>query len=125
MTTKDEIFPPGCREISGFGGGYEDTCRNMVVAGVNWCLANPEKAKQLSVKQYKNIYGICEVEGDAAKEFDDVLMDAAKHDCTGAMHQACVNHIFWIFAHSVKEYVEQMKKYQQEEENEASRSSNC
>ena len=108
MVEMEDLFHPGCREISGFGGGYEDACRKMVVAGLNWMLANPEKAKNLKVIQYTNIYGICDVEGDGQKELDSVMMEACNHDCTGAMHQACINHLFWAFAHSPEEYAQEM-----------------
>jgi len=114
MTTveelKSQLFPPGADIISGFGGGYEDTCQNMVAAGVKWCIDNPDKAKALSVKEYTNIYGICDVEGAYAKEFDGVLMEACHNDCTGAMHQASVNHIFWVFSHSIEEYRAEVEK---------------
>ena len=35
-------FTPDMREISGFGGGYEQTCRNMLIAAVEWLDAHPD-----------------------------------------------------------------------------------
>jgi len=33
-----------CREISGMGGGYEDACRKMVIAGMLWFDEHPEQS---------------------------------------------------------------------------------
>ena len=35
-TTGKYAFTPEMREISGFGGDYEQTCRNMLAAGLRW-----------------------------------------------------------------------------------------
>ena len=96
------------REISGFGGGYEQTCRNMVVAGLQWFDENPEADPKYKV--FKDVYGICIDDNDDAKALDKVLLEAAKNDCTGAMHQACVGHIFYVRKNGWEKYCEEMRK---------------
>jgi hypothetical protein len=43
-------------EISGFGGGYEATCRAMVVAALEW--ADTKSNVNPVWSQYSNIFGI-------------------------------------------------------------------
>ena len=82
-------------EISGFGGGYESTCRAMVIAGLNWWDENPQADPKWG--EYKNIYGITTDENEDAKAMQHVMLEAAKDDCTGAMMQATMSHV--MFAH--------------------------
>lgn len=107
MITREDLYKPGCAEISGFGGGYELCCRDMVVTGVNWCLENPEKAEHLSYKGFKNVFGLCMSNSPEAEELDKVLMEACEGS-TGAQHQACISHIMWINAHTTDEYAAKM-----------------
>jgi hypothetical protein len=111
----DEPFAwqPGMGEISGFGGGYEQCCRTMLQAGLQWLSRNPDIA--LRFKMYENVVGIAVAENDDSEVLNEVLMDAAGGDCTGAMHQAVVSHILWIQHHSWDEYVAKRKKFALEE----------
>jgi hypothetical protein len=111
----DEPFAwqPGMGEISGFGGGYEKCCRTMLQTGLQWLSQNPDIA--LRFKMYENVVGIAVAENDDSEVLNEVLMDAAGGDCTGAMHQAVVSHILWIQHHSWEEYVEKRKKFALEE----------
>ena len=52
-------------EISGFGGGYEEACRKMVLAGLDWFDANPDADPQFH--GYEGIYGIITEDNDDAK----------------------------------------------------------
>ena len=81
-------------ELSGFGGGYEATCRAMVVAGLEHLDANPKADPQF--RGYKNIYGIITEENADGKALSDAVVKAANGDCTGAMQQAAISHILWI-----------------------------
>lgn len=78
------------REISGFGGGYEKSCRNMVIAGMEWLDAHPE-AKP-TFKQYANVYGITAEENNDMEAMQAAMLRVCD-DCTGAMMQACTNHV--------------------------------
>lgn len=102
------------REISGFGGGYEATCRAMVVAGLEWFDAHPE-AKPV-FKQYENITGICSEENQDAKDLTEAIIKPSEGDCTGAMHQACVNHVLGIRTYGWDKYVTDMRRLKKEQE---------
>ena len=94
-------------EISGFGGRYEETCRKMVLAGLDWLDKHP--LAEPKFHGYKNIYGIIEEDNPIAKQLSKALVDASEGDCTGAMHQATVSHVLWIKEHSWEEYVKKME----------------
>lgn len=103
-------FTSSMREISGFGGSYEDACRKMVIAGVEWCEANP--TADIKVGQFRNIYGIISEETPDTKTLVKVMCDASgdPDGVTGAMVQATVNHVVWIRMHTWDAYVVEMSK---------------
>lgn len=93
-------------EISGFGGGYEGTCRKMLRVGLEWFDQNPDAKPEYI--GYKNIYGIISEDNDDAKALTKVIVDASGGDCTGAMHQAVIGSILWIHKNGWEKYVEEM-----------------
>jgi hypothetical protein len=97
-------------EISGFGGGYEVTCRRMVLAGVEWLANNPNASPEFA--GYKNIYGVINEENADAKSLSSyITADAITGgDCTGAMHQASISHIMFIRKNGWEKYCEEMSK---------------
>ena len=105
---KEYEFTKDMDEISGFGGSYEDACRNMVIAGVEWLDENPDADPQY--RGYKGIYGVIKEENEAAKAMTKVMIAASGDDCTGAMHQATVSHVLFIKSHSWEEYVKKMEE---------------
>jgi hypothetical protein len=91
------------REISGFGGGYEAACRAMVLAGLAWFDAHPDADPHF--KGMSNIFGLILEDNDQAKALTEAVLNApviaddgrhtlARHEATGAMHHAAINHIF-------------------------------
>ena len=94
------------KEISGFGGGYENTCRAMVVAGLEWWDANPDADPKWG--EFKNIYGLTTEENEDAKTLQNVMNEAAKNDCTGAMMQATMSHVLYIHKNGWEKYVSDM-----------------
>lgn len=94
------------REISGLGGGYEATCRAMVVAGCEWCDDHPDADPQF--KGYEGIYGIITEENDDAKALSDAIVAVTDGDCTGAMRQASVTHVMAVRRLGWDKYVEEM-----------------
>ena len=78
-------------EISGFHAGYEKTCRTMVSQGCKWWSEHLEIDPL--IRGYGNIYGIVSPENEDAKKLEAAMM-AGIDDCTGAMHQAVLSHIF-------------------------------
>lgn len=102
------------REISGFGGGYEETCRNMVLAALDWLDENPEA--DLSYKTFKQVYGLTTDESDDMKTMQGVMVKAANNDCTGAMMQATCAHVMFIRKEGWEKYVEEMSKEDSDDE---------
>lgn len=92
-------------EISGFGGSYEEACRKMIIAGVEWLDQNP--SADLSYKEFKNIYGITTDESEDVKKLQKTMADILGEDGpTGAMMQACLGHISFIKKNGWEKYVE-------------------
>lgn len=85
---------PEMGEISGFGGGYEDVCQNMLEAGVNWLDANPDARPE--GHGFKNIYGIFEVTNDDGLALEKVVLEASGNEATGAMMQAVMQRLLQI-----------------------------
>lgn len=98
----------GMGEISGFGGGYENTCRAMVKAGCDWLDAHPGADPKFH--SYKGVYGIISEDNKDAKDLTEAIVKAAAGDCTGAMHQAAVSHVLAIRKLGWKAYVKEMSK---------------
>lgn len=81
-------------EISGFGGGYEAACRDMIYAGLVWLDAHP---------------GADLTESEDAKALDKIVC-AACPDCSGAMHQATMSALIFIAKQGWPRYVAAMTK---------------
>lgn len=80
-------------EISGMGGSYEAGCQLMLLRGLKYLKEHPDF--DFSVyRSYKNVYGICEGEGDKARELDEVITKGI--EASGAMHQAAISHLAYI-----------------------------
>lgn len=98
----------GMGEVSGFGGGYEATCRAMVAAGVEWSDAHPEASPQF--QGFQGVYGVLMEDNDDAKSLSEAVVAAANGECTGAMHQATIGHVLFIRKNGWEKYVEEMSK---------------
>lgn len=73
-------------EISGFGGGYEQCCQDMLEAGVTWVVNHPQA--DLRVMTLANVYGVHRSDTEETQELEEVVAAAAKGEATGAMVQA-------------------------------------
>jgi len=92
MKANNYQFTPEMKEISGFGGNYEATCRKMVTRGCEWFDNHPDsKPKQAELP---NVFGLVMDKNKAAKELSEYITKGL--DCTGAMHHAAINHIYAI-----------------------------
>jgi hypothetical protein len=65
MQAEPRQFTDDMREISGFGGGYEQQCRAMVLAGLDWLDAHPDADPKFH--GYSGVYGIATEDNDDAK----------------------------------------------------------
>lgn len=95
-------------EISGFGGGYENCCQDMLEAGMNWLTSRPDA--NLEGHSFKGIYGLMVPDSDDAKELDKVVIDASGGEASGAMHHAVMGRLFWISKNGWDKYVEELTK---------------
>jgi hypothetical protein len=100
------VFTPEMGEISGFGGGYEEMCRTMLRAGMEWLDAHPEADPHF--KGYQNVFGVTLDENADAKALSDAVVAPTNGDCTGAMHQAVITACLFIRKNGWDEYVRQM-----------------
>lgn len=95
-------------EISGFGSGYEKTCRIMVSQGCKWWDEHP-KANPI-IATYEQVFGITEAQNQDAKDLEIALLKNIE-DSTGAMLQASLQHIYaWKALGSWGKYQEAMRR---------------
>ena len=101
-------WTPEMGEISGFGGGYEKTCRDMLLAGLRWLDENPN-----AEPKFKGVYGLISDDNEDAKALSYAIT-AVCDACTGAMHQAVVSHCLYIRKNGWDDYVKRMTERGQE-----------
>ncbi len=115
---------PDMGEISGFGGGYEDVCQQMLHNGVKFLVElaktkNPDDTdftlKQTADDSPIQIFGVCEIEGEDGKALEKAVMDGID-DCTGAMHHAVMQRLLWIAGEGWDAYCEEVRKSKEEKE---------
>ena len=99
---------PDMGEISGFGGGYESCCQDMLEAGVNWL--QEHTGADLRAHGYKNVYGVFVPDSDDAKALEKVVIDASGGEATGAMHHAVMSRLFWIQKNGWAAYCAELRK---------------
>lgn len=110
----------GMGEISGFGGSYEAACRAMLASTLEFWDTQPEEFNPI-YEQYENVTGIAIDKNEDAKRLDEAMLAAefigphgtpqrAGEGASGAMHQAVVNHAFFIRANGWEAYVEALRE---------------
>lgn len=107
-TTGKYKFTQEMGEISGFGGWYEQTCRNMLAAALRWFDENPEGNPVF--QGFEGVMGLCIEDNEDAKALTKAIGDAANGDFSGAMHQAVVRSAFYVKKHGWDAYVAEMSK---------------
>jgi len=98
----------GLGKISGFGGGYEEACRQMVVAGVKWLREHPNA--DLKARKTKNLYPDVWSASKDMDEFQNALAAACEGGATGAMVCATTKHALFIYKNGWEKYCEEMSK---------------
>jgi hypothetical protein len=99
---------PDMGEISGFGGGYEKCCQDMLEAGCEWLQEN--KGVTLTGSEFKNVFGLFTAESDDAKAMEKVVLQAAAGEATGAMHHTVMQRLFFINKNGWDEYCRQLRE---------------
>jgi len=100
----------GIISISGMGGGYEEACQTMLQAGYEWLQKN--KKATLKAETIQNVFGILTPKSKDAEALSKAATDCVE-DCTGAMHQAVMSHLFFINKNGVEAWIEEGKKRKQ------------
>ncbi len=102
-----KIFLPGMHEISGFGGAYEEACRKMVLAGVQWLDEHPEA--KIAFSSLDGVFGIVKAQNAESQALLDTMVQAGSEPSGAMVHAAC-DHIFYIKHHGWDAYVIAMSK---------------
>ena len=92
-------FTLGMKQISGFGGGYEQTCRDMLKAGLKWLDGHPKAEPEFSD------YGA--TKNEDAKDLRGSILDGLE-DCTLAMYEHVLMHVLFIRKNGWQKYVNEM-----------------
>lgn len=101
-------------DISGFGGGYEDTCQRMLWRGVAYLAeVKPDPAMWSGAKEYQNVYGLLITEGAELQALEKAII-LPDDDATGAMHQAVMGHLRFIHLNGVDAWREHMRPHRTE-----------
>jgi hypothetical protein len=95
-------------QISGFGGGYEECCQDMLEAGVNWL--DKHKNPDLKMHGYEGVYGLLVADSDDAKSLEKAVIAAAKGEATGAMHHAVMSRLGFIAKNGWDAYCVELRK---------------
>lgn len=104
---------PDMGEISGFGGGYEQCCQDMLEAGVKWL--NEHHAPDLRGHAFSNVTGLFIADSDDAKALERAVLDAAKGEATGAMHHVVMERLFYIAKNGWEKYCLELRVHEAEE----------
>lgn len=96
------------REISGFGGGYEKVCQDMLEAGVKWLASHPKA--QIVVGTFSGIFGVLIPESDHAKALEKVVVDASGGECTGAMFHTVMLRLQYIAQNGWPSYCVELRR---------------
>lgn len=95
-------------DISGMGGSYEAGCQLMLRRGLDYLKEHPDFDFKV-YKSYRNLYGICQGEGEQARELDEVICKGVEP--SGAMHQAVISHLAYIHEHGHDAWIAEASKH--------------
>jgi hypothetical protein len=99
-------FSDDMDEISGMGGDYEEACRLMVVAGVDWMERHEDADPKFY--EYEGVTGIIGENNEDATELVEHMLHALPDNgdnATGAMVHVTVAHVIWISKNGWDAYV--------------------
>lgn len=108
MTSPTFRHTPDMGEISGFGGGYESCCQDMLEAGVKWL--NKNRNADVKVLESPQIYGIIKEGTPETEQLSKAVLDGAKGEATGAMHHAVMSRLAFIAKNGWDVYCTELRK---------------
>ena len=103
-----------CNEISGLGGSYEEACRKMVIAGLEWFDNNKEADPKFH--GFKNVFGLIIEDNEEAEKLTKHMNEACNGEATGGMMQCCLDHVKYAKHNGWDKYIEAMEKGRDKEQ---------
>lgn len=100
-------------EISGFGGGYEKACQDMLEAGMKFMIEKGFQPGDVKVLANENIYGLCFPDNRPTEELEKAV-EAADENCSGAMHHAVMSRLAWISKNGWEAYCAEARRRKKE-----------
>jgi hypothetical protein len=88
-------------------GLNEAGCQKMLLQGLQFLKDHPNFDFKVYT-QYSNIYGICEGKGQDAKDLDEAV--CKNIDPSGAMHQAVINHLAYIYKNGHDKWIQEARE---------------
>lgn len=98
---------PEMGRITGVGGPYEETCQDMLEAGVSWILGHP--GFEFEAEGYQNIVGIVYPNNEDTQELMNTIIDVSKGQADGAQVHAVMLCLGYIANYGWDRYVEKCK----------------
>ncbi|MCP4988670.1 MAG: hypothetical protein GY928_22255 [Colwellia sp.] len=95
-----------CREISGFGGFYEEACRNATIKGYEFMIKIMKGEKIESIK----FNDFIDLNDGNKKTMESVILEACNNDATGAMMNVIASHIVNAYCNGWDEYIKTMEE---------------
>jgi hypothetical protein len=96
----------GIFNISGMGDDYEESCQIMLQAGFEWLENNKTKTEKLKTETWELL---CRLRSGEAKELYNEITQSVE-DCTGAMAQAVLGHLWYISVNGIEKWKSEAKK---------------
>ena len=80
----------------------------MVIAGIEWL--DSHKEANPTFDQYEHIYGLTTNENEDMEIMQKHMNEAIGNEASGAMMQACTNHVLFAAKNGWDKYIEEMTK---------------
>lgn len=98
-------------DISGFGGGYEKGCQQILWLGLEWIKDKPLEVWK-GTYSFKDVTGLVHT-GEGLKEFDEMLYAdpfLKAGGMTGAMHQCSLSFVHYIHVNGYAEFIKKVEE---------------
>ena len=106
---------PDMGEISGFGGGYEECCQDMLEAGVNHIMTQKLGGEDIALRGFEGVFGLVFPDNKPTEELNNIIRDAAKGEGTGAMTHTVMLRLGFIAKNGWDKYCEELRQRESEE----------
>jgi hypothetical protein len=101
-----------CRKMFCYGQVYEDACRRMVIAGMEWLDEHPDA--DIKIDTYNRIFDMTVPMADDIKKLEDVMSASAECGNAGNVIQDTVNHVLYARKIGWDAYIREWEKVGEE-----------